>query len=549
MRILICSNVYPPNFIGGAELIAHQQAKCLAANGHEVAVFAGESRPFGQHYELREESFDGLTVHRVQLTSEDYQSEYINFCHMPVEQHFCGLLQNFKPDVVHAHNLIGLSARILCLAKEFGTRVVLTLHDHWGYCFKNTIMKTEGVKCTDFSRCSECQPFIDDRDTRRIPIRMRQDYMKLVLSSVDAFVSPSQYIADSYAVAGVPAAKINVVWNGVDVNKMGAIARQKSPGALRFSFFGYFGKHKGLHTLIAALAILKNQSIDVCVNLVGEGDQRDSYEQQLRANGCMHLVKFWGKIANENVGIAYSETDVLVLPSIWPENQPVSITEAMACGIPVIASNVGGIPELVSDNVNGFLFEAGNASDLADKMARFCTAPELLVEFGRRGKDVIRNKSFEKQVKVLEQIYLSPRSGASATNDPARVIACHGKRVSEVSRLVLEILPRYLKGEQPMFIMDEWLTSEQIRAADLIWVIDNSNTNVDTTKVSACGIPMLIPENNRILLNLCRREGSGLYYHDAQEAAACIAFLRSHPEISVEVSRNARNPQVHQSAT
>lgn len=544
MRILICSNVYPPNFIGGAELVAHQQAKRLAAAGHEVEVFAGESRPFGQHYDLLEERFDGLTVYRVQLTSEDYRSEFINFYHLPVEQHFCRLLKRFRPDVVHAHNLIGLSARIMCLAKEFGSKVILTVHDHWGYCLKNTIMKTEGVRCTDFSRCEECQPFVDDHDNRRIPIRMRQDYMKLALSSVDAFISPSRYLADSYGLAGVPAEKINVVWNGVDMKKMDAIGRTTPPNGLRFSFFGYFGKHKGLHTLLDALALLRRKGVDVRVNLVGEGDQREAYDRQLQASGCAHLVKFWGKIPNDEIGAAYSATDVLVLPSIWPENQPVSIIEAMACGIPVIASNIGGIPELVADGENGFLFESGNALDLAEKMARFCTEPHLVNVFGRRGRDLVRNKSFEKQVEALVEIYRSPVPESLEGNSAARTVACHGRRVSQTSLSAIDILSRYVKGAPPRLVMDDWLTVEQRGSAKLLWVIDGSGEAVDSKKVSTYGVPMLVPEDNANLVDLCRRYAAGLYYQNAEEAAACIAFLQSHPDISEKLLDNAKKIRV-----
>ena len=66
---------------------------------------------------------------------------------------------------------------------------------------------------------------------------------------------------------------------------------------------------------------------------------------------------------------------MLILPSIWPENQPVSITEAMACSLPVIAARMGGIPELVEDEKTGYLFEAGNPKDLALKMSAFLADP------------------------------------------------------------------------------------------------------------------------------------------------------------------------------
>ena len=95
--------------------------------------------------------------------------------------------------------------------------------------------------------------------------------------------------------------------------------------------------------------------------------------------GLNDSVRFWGKI--KDITDAYAQTDVLILPSIWPENQPVTITEAMAAKIPVIASNSGGIPELVDDEKTGLLFEAGNAQDLARKMLNIIQNPEKIELF------------------------------------------------------------------------------------------------------------------------------------------------------------------------
>ena len=151
MRILICCNIYPPHFIGGAELVAHYQGKHLVAAGHEVRVFTGDTQPIGQRHDLRTEIYDGLTVHRVHLNGVDYPSDYVNFSHPRVEAHFSSVLADFRPDVVHCHNIIGLSVTILQMASEFGARVLLTLHDHWAFCFKNTIMKQVGVACRLFA--------------------------------------------------------------------------------------------------------------------------------------------------------------------------------------------------------------------------------------------------------------------------------------------------------------------------------------------------------------------------------------------------------------
>ena len=84
--------------------------------------------------------------------------------------------------------------------------------------------------------------------------------------------------------------------------------------------------------------------------------------------GLAHIVRFTGKIGNEQIDGILQNTDVLILPSVWPENQPVTILEAMASGMPVIGSRIGGIPELIDDGVTGYLFNPSDATDLAAKM-------------------------------------------------------------------------------------------------------------------------------------------------------------------------------------
>lgn len=547
MRILICCNVYPPNFIGGAELIAHYQAKHLKELGHEVQVFAGEIQPrwrMNKRHGLHTKGYDGLVVHRVHLTGIDYNSNYINFSHPPVEAHFSRLLLNFRPDVVHCHNIIGLSVSILRLAHEFGAKVILTLHDHWGFCFKNTLMKQEGVTCLDYSRCAECQPFIDDTSNRRIPMRMRQDYMKLTMGAVDAFIPPSQYLADTYVAAGFPPEKTHVVWYGIDVDRFATIDRKPCPGVLRFSFFGYLGRHKGIHILLDALPLLSNKK-RVIVNLIGNGDQQKAYERQLRDNGCTDLVKFWGKLDNSQVERGYTETDVLVLPSIWPENQPVSITEAMACGIPVLASNIGGIPELVKDGVSGYIFEPGNSADLAEKMDRLIADRSLVTTLGQNGQALMRNNSFARQVEKLQTIYREGADhGASMATDVIPTIICAGQRVHKICTEALRILPDYLEDTQPHFVMAEWLTEAQLRQASFAWVVDDSFSPANVAKLTEMGLPLLVPDWNGELLEKCRKHHCGLYYHDAHEAAACIAYLLTQPEEMVKMAHNTQSARL-----
>lgn len=525
MKILICCNVYPPNFIGGAELIAHQQALALVKTGHEVQVFTGDTQPIGERHSCREDVYQNLKIYRIYLTGEDYQSDYVNFSHPQVENHFAQVLKQFCPDVIHFHNIIGLSVTIIRVAKEYGAKTILTLHDHWGFCFKNTIMKYDGVTCRDYSQCEECQSVINDGIQRQIPMRLRQNYFKLMMREVDLFVSPSQYLAETYLKAGFSSKKMNVIWNGIDFDRFDAIQRNPHDNKVRFSFFGNFGRHKGVSTLLEALPCLNNR-YRVQINLIGNGDQENFYREQLNENGCTYLVKFWGKLDNGQVHRAYAETDVLILPSIWPENQPVSITEAMAAGIPVIASNMGGMPELVEDGKTGLIFEAGNAQDLAEKMDFLIEHPDLIKAFGKTAKERMRNNTFESQANKLLTLYQNKPTAYQENENNLTLILCVGQHFDPKCAAALVLLPHYLDDlPNSVLVMADWITEQQRKTASLIWIVDKQVSIRDIRGLFRLEKPFLVPEQNEDLVYLCRKGDFGLYYRDEHEAAACISYL------------------------
>jgi glycosyltransferase involved in cell wall biosynthesis len=402
--ILICSNVYPPNFIGGAEIIAHYQAKSLQEIGHEVIVFTGDSAHNGTRYTMRQHIYEGLPVFRVPLKSQDYSWDFVNFSHVPVEKHFDALLDVFSPDVVHMHNIVGLSLGIIHSAKRRGVRTVVTLHDHWGFCFKNTLIKKENEICQDYSRCAECMPTLADGADRNIPIRMRRDFFRFQLSEVDSFISPSSYLAETYVRAGVPIGKMNLIWYGIDVARFSSVIKKPNLGRIRFTFIGYFGSHKGIPVMLEALMLIRSPE-RISVNLVGGGELNDYAHQRVEAAGLQSVVRFWGKVDHTRIEEVFSETDVLILPSIWPENQPVTITEAMATRTAVIASEIGGIPELVTSGYNGYLFQPGSAKDLAEKMSEFINYPERINLFGENGFQKIKDKTLRRQVEQICTVY------------------------------------------------------------------------------------------------------------------------------------------------
>ncbi len=520
-KILICCNVYPPGFVGGAELIAHSQAKELMCTGFDVTVFTGDISEIGKRHSLRREEYEGLPVYRVRLTAEDFDPRCENFTHKEVEEHFRTVLKKISPEIVHFHNLVGLSVGLIHIAKKQGIKTVLTLHDYWGFCFKNTLLKNNDELCRDFTRCPGCREVIPGQDNRNIPMRMRQDFIAMQLEEIDAFISPSQYLADQYVIAGLPREKIQVIWNGVDVEKFSKVAKVPDPDHIRFTFIGYFGTHKGIDILLDALEYLGHTQ-DFAINLIGDGELFSWYADKSREKK-LEVVKFWGKIPN--IEEAYAHTDVFVLPSIWPENQPVTITEAMSAGIPVIASDCGGIPELIENGKTGFLFAPGNSMDLAAKMDELIHNPGEMKLFGDAGYNKIKNFTIQTQVQKIIDLY--NRIPGKRSNDAPRppLIVCHGKRVDPACAAAIGLSSKNVIPRNILFLMFDWLSDDQIRDGALLWIVNECE---DISALHSClryALPLLVPEKKKEFQTICEKLHGCMLYRDCLDAGDVINFI------------------------
>ena len=454
MRILICSNAYPPHFLGGAELMAHEQGKALSRIGHEVAVFAGRpdlalpSSDPARHMRS-DEMFEGLRIHRLTTAPEDYSPEFLNFCHPAIDGHFRDVLEEFRPDVAHFHNLTGLSVKLPILARQAGVRTICTLHDFWGFCLRNTAVRSDGRPCDDVSQCRFCLPRIPDGRNLHIPMRFRKDFMRLALDHIDLFVAPSRYIATAYERAGFAPNRIAIVPNGIDLASFHPTPVIPSEsGRFRILYAGHFGAHKGVGTLLEALAQLPSlvspEAPQVELQLAGEGPQEVAYRSQIAALALGGRVNILGKVPPGDMPALYAECDLVVLPSIWAENQPVCLMEAMAAGLPVVASRIGGIPELIEHGRNGLMFTAGSEQDLAEQLAYCVNEPYWRREAGLAGRRRVEDLDHDKQARRLLALYLESNPAAALSVSPPKLYAAIGR------------MRQSMVGEETALADDRW---------------------------------------------------------------------------------------------
>ncbi|MGJ5673549.1 MAG: glycosyltransferase family 4 protein [Nostochopsis sp.] len=543
-KILVCTNFYPPFFIGGAEIIAHHQARLLQKSGYKVAVFCGKHDDSLRHYSLTRETYDGLDVFRVILHTQNYQIGN-NFSNSDVDDVFDAVIEEFQPGVIHFHNIVNLSLGIVARARRHRIWTILTLHDHWGFCFKNTLLKQQEQVCNDYSKCGECLPELIDSRGRRLHIRMRQDYIAWQLAKVDRFVSPSSYLAATYVKAGLPAHKISVISNGVNVDRFYYIVKIPSQGIIRFTFIGHLGFHKGVHILITAMKLLLKRGYlgKVCtVNIVGAGAMADELATFVKTNQLDAAVKLWGKVEHFQIEKVYQHTDVLVTPSIWPENEPVTILEAMAAGIPVLASALGGNLELVTDGVTGCLFEPGNAPMLADKMVEMAFNRDRIKSMGHQAYKKVADNTLDKYVRRIVEVY-EDKEQASITKCDERkhIILCSGEHLSPEFAFVIDQLYKNDTSKCYRFMMSDWIEPEDWQYVDLVWIVENNGKERDLRESMKWGRSLLVPQHNQKLVEICRHGQCGLFYTDEIEAEVCLNYLMERPSLLTTLGQNAKS--------
>jgi glycosyltransferase involved in cell wall biosynthesis len=209
------------------------------------------------------------------------------------------------------------------------------------------------------------------------------------LSHVDLFLAPSEFLRKTFVESGfVPADRVVLSRYGQDLTRFRHPVKRAPSPALRVGYLGTVAAYKGVHVLVDALNRLTGHPVEGRIH--GVTEFFPEFSASLRARITNPDVRLLGRYENKDVGRILSEMDVLVVPSLWWENSPITIHEAFQAGVPVVASDQGGMAEMVQDGKNGFLFETGDAADLARVLLRFVADPGL-VERLRPRRESIRD--------------------------------------------------------------------------------------------------------------------------------------------------------------
>jgi glycosyltransferase involved in cell wall biosynthesis len=374
MKILTMAHGHPSLHKGGGEVAAYSMHTMLQDAGHH-SVFVGWG---GQP-----QSPNGGAL--TQIGTDDYlvytQSEHFHFSSTSknLRDALQALLKAYEPDVVHLHHYVHIGIEVAALVKQLSpkTRVVLTLHEYLAICANNgQLFNKANEVCQGYrpERCHKCFPHHSAAS-----FFMREIAIKSAFGFVDHFISPSEFLAEQYQLWGVPAERISVIENPLQIQSLEAVARPATPKKgqrWKIGFFGQINYYKGLDVILEAIRLAGEQGAKVEVGIHGtfSAVNGEAYIDQLKQSiaALGPCATYHGAYRQADVQALMQQYHWVIMGSRWYENSPVVIQEAISAGVPLIVPNHGGMKEKAA--AVGVVYQPGSALNLSSTFMRLTKA-------------------------------------------------------------------------------------------------------------------------------------------------------------------------------
>jgi glycosyltransferase involved in cell wall biosynthesis len=334
------SSFYPPYHVGGACVHVQYLAEQLARRGHEVHVMHSLDAyriKRGKHLPVQKErDHTDVYIHMLEspLKTLDPLIVYTLGTSFHVRKKFLEIVKRTHPDVVHHHNISLLGYNIL--NKEGGYLSLYTAHDYWLICPTNNLLKNREKTCHKKS-CFSCTI----KSGRPPQIWRRFKSFRTAIKNIDLMITPSNYIRKRLA------EEVNV--KSVTLPNFVPPPPTNIPSARSSNYFLFVGmleKHKGILNLLDLFKELRN-NLNAELIIAGEGSLKNYIRDFIEKNSLGDLISFVGFVDGKKLYSLYTNALAVIMPSICPENAPLVALEALSVGTPVIASNTGGLPEIV----------------------------------------------------------------------------------------------------------------------------------------------------------------------------------------------------------
>jgi glycosyltransferase involved in cell wall biosynthesis len=369
LKILVASHSHPRLSNGGAEIAAHQMFRELQARDDCRAWFLG-----CDHHALADKP--GAVL------AQPYSSDEFLYCTSQFDlfkfanpdarfrAEFEQLMRDLDPDIVHFHHYINFGVEVFQFVKTVAPhcRLVLTLHEYLAMChyFGQMVTPAHHNLCdrSEPARCHKCF-----RDHSKQDFFLRNLYIRRFLDLVDVFIAPSHFLAERYIAWGLPKEKITVLENLIPPAHAPRLERTPRARPLRIGFFGQITPLKGINVMFdAAAALERDGTANVSFEIFGDyqaspPEFQSAFLDRLAKAGPN--IRYMGAYEQSSVDRLMQSVHAVLVPSIWWENSPVVIQEALRNRRPVICSDIGGMAEKVRDGIDGFHFSVGNGMSLA----------------------------------------------------------------------------------------------------------------------------------------------------------------------------------------
>jgi glycosyltransferase involved in cell wall biosynthesis len=356
MKIAILVNLFPPKWLAGTEIATYYMAEHLAQRGHEVHVIT--SLDEGLPEKSCEKGFHIHRLPRVRIRFVGVLAFWVDIVRT---------LQKIKPDIVHA--------------QSFGSGMPALL--------SNRLLK---IPYVIYGRGADV--YLPDWFTKLTA--------KGILKNASTVIALTEHMKD--AMQAIYSRDIIVVPNGINLNEVAEKETEGGNPSKRVLFVGRLHPVKEVQYLLGAMKMVHQELPEAKLILVGDGEEREHLENLTDSLGIRECVEFAGRVPHERVKDYMNQAEVFVLSSL-SEGFPVTILEAMACGLPIVATRVGGIPDIIEDGTNGYLVDTMNQEQLAEALLKLLQDEKLRRDISGNNREKAKKYRWDAVAATLEGIY------------------------------------------------------------------------------------------------------------------------------------------------
>ncbi|MEM3112648.1 MAG: glycosyltransferase [Candidatus Anstonellales archaeon] len=314
------------------------------------------------------------------------------------------LITDKKPDIAHLHIYYGqITSSILSVLKDANIPIVQTLHEYKLFCPVSTFIRN-GLVCEKCAGKKYWNCIIyrcNRRNLLKSLIVALEAYVADFLGAkglIDHFIAVSNFVRSKMIDQGIQASKISTVYNFVPDDMF---CKNHNRIGSYFLYYGRIEHIKGIGTLIKAMKSIKGTNLYIA----GHGEAEDDLKRYAAKLGIRN-VKFMGFKIGEELKQLIDGSICTIVPSECNETFGLTVVESFARGKPVIVSNMGGLPEIVMDGIDGFIFQAGNVEELSEKLNWFAMNLKKAEDMGMMGYKKAREKfTSERHYEEIMKIY------------------------------------------------------------------------------------------------------------------------------------------------